>query len=79
LWVINLFNNENALTVFQSTGLPNSTGWLATESGEIFRDAYRDIHDSSGLTGEEKYHLRENDPTNYDVPRQIRAGLKLSF
>lgn len=79
LWVINLFNNENALTVFRSTGLPNSTGWLETPEGEKFLGAYSDIHDSSGLTGEKKYRLRENDPNNYDVPRQIRAGLKLSF
>ncbi len=79
LWIINLFNNENALTVFQSTGLPNSTGWLETPEGEDFLSDYGDVHDGSGLTGEEKYRLRENDPNNYDVPRQIRAGLKLSF
>jgi outer membrane receptor protein involved in Fe transport len=79
LWVINLFNDENVLAVFQSTGLPNSTGWLETAEGQAFRDAYDESHDTSGLTGEQKYRLRENDPNNYDVPRQVRAGLKVSF
>jgi outer membrane receptor protein involved in Fe transport len=79
MWIINLFNNENVLTVFQSTGMPNSTGWLETDEGIAFRDLHRDASDDTGLTGEEKYNLRENDPNNYDVPRQIRAGLKLSF
>jgi outer membrane receptor protein involved in Fe transport len=79
LWIINLFNTENIIGVFQSTGLANSTGWLETAEGQAFRDAYDEAHDSSGLTGEQKYRLRENDPNNYDVPRQVRAGLKVSF
>lgn len=79
LWVINLFDAENILAVFQSTGLPNSTGWLETGEGQQFRETYDESHDTSGLTGEQKYRLRENDPNNYDVPRQVRAGLKLSF
>lgn len=79
LWVINLFDNKNVLSVFQSTGLPNSTGWLETGEGQQFRDAYDEVHDTSNLTGEEKYRLRENDPNNYDVPRQVRLGLKVSF
>ncbi|HEX9749751.1 MAG TPA: TonB-dependent receptor [candidate division Zixibacteria bacterium] len=79
LVVINLFDRDNVRDVFASTGLPNSTGWLQTEDGQDFIDAYDDAHDSSGLTGEEKYRLRENDPTNYGVPRQIRAGMRIYF
>lgn len=79
LWVINLFDRKNVGDVWQSTGLPTTTGWLATENGQEFVNAYNTPHDSSNLTGEEKYRLRENDPNNYGVPRQIRAGLKISF
>lgn len=79
LSVINVFNNENVLTVFQSTGMANSTGWLETKEGMEWRDLHSEAGDRTGLNGEEKYHLRENDPNNYDVPRQVRAGLKLSF
>ena len=27
----------------------------------------------------EKYELKQNDPVNYDVPRQIRFGVRMSF
>jgi hypothetical protein len=79
LWVVNLFNQENILTVFQSTGEPNSTGWLETDEGQTFLNEFDEPHDSSNLTGAEKYSIRENDPNNYDVPRQVRVGLKLMF
>jgi outer membrane receptor protein involved in Fe transport len=79
LWVLNLFNRKNVLTVYRSSGLPNSTGWFETADGQRLRDTYSEPHDSSQLTAAEKYSLRENDPTNYDTPRQIRAGLKVSF
>ncbi len=79
LWVINVFNTENVDFVYSSTGLPNSTGWLETEEGQKWLDSHASTRDSSGLTAEEKYRLRENDPTNYGVPRQIRAGIKFLF
>ncbi|MBI3872214.1 MAG: TonB-dependent receptor [candidate division Zixibacteria bacterium] len=79
LWVINLLNRHNALLVYQSSGLPNSSGWLETPDGQRLRDTYSEPHDSSQLTAEQKYLLREQDPNNFDTPRQIRAGLKFSF
>jgi hypothetical protein len=79
LWVINLFNTTNALTVYRSSGLPDVTGWLETPDGRLLVDTYNEAHDSSGLTAEEKYRLREQDPVNYDAPRQVRVGVKFAF
>ncbi len=81
LWVINLLDQKNVLQVYSTSGLPNSTGWMETAEGRTFLNnkTFSLPHDSSGLTGEEKYSLRENDPTNYGPPRQIRAGIKVSF
>ncbi|MBI5867917.1 MAG: TonB-dependent receptor [candidate division Zixibacteria bacterium] len=79
LWILNLFNRKNVVNVYQTTGLPNSTGWSETAGGDEFLSSYDRSHDSSGLTGWEKYSLRENDPLNYGPPRQIRAGIKVSF
>ncbi len=79
LWILNLFNRKNVANVYQTTGLPNSTGWSETAAGGEFLSKYDESHDSSGLTGWEKYSLRENDPLNYGPPRQIRAGIKVSF
>lgn len=79
LWVLNVFNRKNVVNVYQTSGLPNSTGWAETEVGQRFLEGFNQPHDSSQLTGFDKYTLRENDPLNYGPPRQIRAGIKVSF
>jgi len=79
LWILNVLDRKNVIRVYQTSGLPNSTGWAETEEGGRFLENFDTPHDSSNLTGEQKYTLRENDPANYGVPRQIRAGIKISF
>jgi outer membrane receptor protein involved in Fe transport len=79
LWILNLFDRKNVVNVYRTSGLANSTGWAQTEEGRRFLDSFDKSHDSSGLTGQEKYTLRENDPLNYGLPRQVRAGIKVSF
>lgn len=78
LWVLNVFNRENVLTVFEGTGKPNTTGWLDTEPGQKFIQDYSEPNDL-GFTGEQLYELAQNTPLNYDIPRLIRFGLRLSF
>ena len=79
LWVINLFNHKNTRFVYSTTGLPNTTGWLETPTGQDWLAGFDGAHDSSNLTAEQKYRMRENDPANFGVPRQVRAGIKFSF
>ncbi|GAB4314267.1 MAG: hypothetical protein Kow0074_01160 [Candidatus Zixiibacteriota bacterium] len=79
LWIVNVLNTKNVDFVYSSTGLANSTGWLETTDGQKWLDSHANTNDSSGLTAEEKYRLRENDPTNFGVPRQVRAGVKFLF
>lgn len=79
VWVINLFNRENVVDVYEGSGLPNETGWLATPEGQAFIANNGEIHDASFLTGEEKYLIKQADPRNYDTPRQIRIGARWTF
>ncbi|HUU45827.1 MAG TPA: TonB-dependent receptor [Acidobacteriota bacterium] len=79
LWVINLLDRDNAVHVYRGTGEPDNTGWLETEDGQEFTEEYAQLDDTSLLTGEEKYRLREADPANLDIPRQIRFGLWVGF
>ncbi|HWO57081.1 MAG TPA: TonB-dependent receptor [bacterium] len=79
VWVINLFDRDNVVDVYESTGLPNETGWLETPDGQQFIVDNSMIHDTSRLTGEEKYQVRQADPRNYDTPRQIRFGARWTF
>lgn len=74
VWVKNLLNRENIISVYEGTGEANTTGYLETEEG-ILRASDPD-------TGEEfayRYDLLQNNPKNYSNPRMIFAGLRLSF
>ena len=79
VWVINLFDRENVVDVYNGTGQPDNTGWLQTTEGQQFVESWNYIHDSSFLTGEQKYELRQSDPANLDIPRQIRFGVRGGF
>nr|MBN2277991.1 TonB-dependent receptor [candidate division Zixibacteria bacterium] len=79
VWVLNLLDGDNVLAVYESSGSAESTYWLTTESGENWMDTYNTASDASGLTGYEKYVLKEKDPGNYDIPRQVRFGIRMSF
>jgi hypothetical protein len=79
LWVLNLFDRDNPIYVYSSTGEPDETGWLNTEEGQVWTSHYANPTDVSGLSGAEKYRLRVDDPDNLDIPRQIRFGVRLLF
>ncbi|KUG26535.1 tonb-dependent receptor [hydrocarbon metagenome] len=72
LWVENLFDTENIVNVWRSTGDPTTTGFLNTESGKTqaaqFGQGYVD-----------DYQSWERTPFNYGIPRLIRLGVKVNF
>ncbi len=78
VWVKNLLNRDNATNVYESTGRPNTTGWLLTNDGRSFSQRYT-TPDQTGLSGEQKYKLKENNPQNYSNPRMILFGVTMSF
>nr|MBN2276205.1 TonB-dependent receptor [candidate division Zixibacteria bacterium] len=77
--VLNVFDRDNYTYVYSSTGEPNNTGWLSTPAGQQFIEDTDTVFDNSGLTGEEKYRLAENDPNNFGRPRIFRIMAKLEF
>jgi hypothetical protein len=79
--VLNVFDRENHLDVYPTTGEPDNTGWLNTEPGQAWAEDGRWImpHDASGLTGSEKYLIKQNDPNNFGRPRIFRLLAKLEF
>jgi outer membrane receptor protein involved in Fe transport len=81
VWVLNLLDRDNATDVYEITGDPQSTSFLSTDEGRgvVEAPAVAVPHDSSGLTAEQKYLLREQDANNYDVGRVVRFGVELSF
>lgn len=72
LWVINVLNTKNVINVYETSGEPNNTGWLTTPAGQEFLA-------TNGSSGLERYNLKQRNPMNYDTPRQVRFGLRVSF
>jgi len=72
VWVINLFDRKNATYVYQSTGSPESTGWLATPEGEKWLA-------DNGPEALNLYNLAQRNPNNFSVPRMVRFGIRTNF
>jgi outer membrane receptor protein involved in Fe transport len=74
LWVLNLFNTQNMIDVYASSGMAGTTGWLSTPDGQAFLANPNYPENSYSY-----YRLAELDPTRYGIPRQVRIGMMLSF
>ena len=59
------------MDVWDSTGQPDNTAYLDTQSGQD--QASR----TEGFA--EDYKALERDPLNYGLPRMIRLGLRINF
>jgi hypothetical protein len=70
----NIFDADNPVSVYRSTGSPYSTAWLSTTQGRKFwkENPYPDHFESD-------YKSLEMTPFNFGIPRQIKLGLKVNF
>jgi hypothetical protein len=75
VWVLNLFNSQNPIAVYTSTGSATTTGFLNTEDGKTFVQTAN----AAGQDGQALYNLAENNPNLYSNPRLVRFGLRASF
>lgn len=80
LWVQNLLNADNAVDVYEATGLPDNDGFLSSDLG---RDEIQGRTLSQGVlqgaSFADHYRLVMQNPFNYGIPRQTRIGLRVSF
>ena len=74
LWIENLFDTQNPVTVYRSTGSPSTTAWLSTESGKAFSEG-----NPYPKEFVEDYKSLERNPFNFGIPQLIRLGLKVDF
>jgi len=77
LWMTNIFDRENVVDVYTSSGSARTTNFLNTPEGEAFVAANADTYGEGRVA--ERYRLGELDPTLFSVPRMVRFGAKLSF
>ena len=72
LWIQNLLDTDNIVSVWRSTGDPYTTGFLLTQEG-------RNASANNGEGYVKDYEALERDPINFGFPRLIRLGLKMNF
>ncbi len=75
LTVLNLFDRENIVDVWRSTGDADNTAFLDTPAGVQTAEGSQNGPEAF----REDYKALEKDPTNYGMPRQVRLGLKILF
>ncbi len=76
VWVLNLLDEDNAITVFTSTGSANTTGYLSTPEGQ---DVANNLRNRYGLDAAQVYALALQNQALYSNPRQVRFGLRVGF
>ena len=69
LWVKNLLDRENILSVYESSGEADIVGWIQTPEGQV----------SARQNGTALYDLKQDNPTMYSNPRQILLGVRMTF
>lgn len=72
LWVENLLDADNAVTVWRSTGSPYTTEYLSTDTG-------KKLSAQNGEKWAQDYESVERDPANFGIPRLIKLGVRVNF
>ncbi|MBM3449124.1 MAG: hypothetical protein FJX90_08470 [Bacteroidetes bacterium] len=74
LWVNNLLNTRNIISVYRFTGTPDDDGYLAAAQFQNFINAQ-----NSPEAFRNYYSMYVNNPYNLGSPRQIRLGVRFDF
>ncbi len=77
VWVLNLLDRDNATQVYTSSGSAETTLFLTTPDGQAF--AADPQLANSDADGASFYNIKELNPLNFSLPRQVRFGLKANF
>lgn len=72
--VLNLLNARNINRVYRATGNPDDDGWLNSPLGRVFTD-----QQVSPESYTDYYTMKLWNPTNWQLPRRIRLGLRVNF
>jgi len=76
LWLLNAFDEKNAVQVYTSTGSPFTTSYLNTAAGQA---AKQDLSNKYGLDASQAYAAALQNPSLFTNPRMIRFGLRMGF
>ena len=75
VWVLNAFNTNNAITVYQGTGSAYTTGYLNTVEGTAVADKLQ----GESIDPNAAYKLALQNQNLFSIPRTVRFGLRMDF
>ena len=75
LWVINAFDSDNAVSVFNGTGSALTTGFLDTAPGQDVVDKLA----AEGIDGRDAYAKAVQNQSLFGNPRVVRFGVRMGF
>jgi hypothetical protein len=75
VWMLNAFNTNNAIDVYQGTGSPYTTGFLNTDAGHAVADQLR----SENIDPNSAYALATQSASLFSIPRTLRFGVRTDF
>jgi hypothetical protein len=75
VWMLNAFNTNNALAVYQGTGSAYTTGFLDTESGRAVAQQLR----GENIDPNAAYNLATQSSSLFSIPRTLRFGVRTDF
>ena len=76
LWIQNLLNSDNVLSVWRATGLANDDGFLATDQG---RQQFGQLPAAPLYYRHRELLINENGQISYGIPRLTRLGVRFNF
>lgn len=74
LQVLNLLNTENILNVYHYTGSPTDDGYLSSLEGQQYVS-----QQVSPQAFQDQYKIKEQQPSYFSMPRQMRLGVEFNF
>jgi len=74
LLVLNIFDTQNILSVYRTSGLPDDDGFLNTNQGRQQTAAQIDP-----IAFTQLYQIKAQNPSNFSIPRRLRLGCSFNF
>ena len=75
MWVLNAFNTNNAVTVYNGTGSPYTTAYLNSPEGRQVSETLA----AEGIDAQAAYNLALQNQNLFGQPRAVRFGVQLAF
>lgn len=72
VWIENVFDADNVVNVYRSTGDPYTSGYLKTQEGMA-------VARQGGQAYVDDYTALERTPANFGIPRLIKLGFRVNF